>query len=202
MAGLYVNDDYGLGFINVLKKEFEKLGGDLVNSETFDRNTIDLKTQLTKIKNSNPDAIFIVSNAPDIAVTALEQIKELGINADIYGSEGLKGDVTIEGAGKAAEGLIVMSVSSGNAAFIAKHQAEYGSRVQTSSATVWLIPRFWTATLLDANNLFMSKVAETPSISGRTRISSAAMPARKTSVERQMLAPSIFTVALGRQALM
>lgn len=134
LAILYSNEEYGLGFSKVLQEEFPKQGEggggegrEVVANEAVERGVVDLRTQLTKIKASGADAIYIISNSPDSSVAALKQIKELGINAAVYGSEGLKSDDLVKGAGSAAEGLVVTSVSVGNVGFITKHQREYGS---------------------------------------------------------------------------
>ncbi len=127
LAVLYINEDYGVGFESVLKKSFEKLGGKIVSSEAFERGATDLKTQITNIKSENPNAIYLISNSPDSAVIVLKQIKELGVNSIIFGSEGLKSDDILKGAGDAANGLIVSSVSSGTTGFIAKYKSVYGS---------------------------------------------------------------------------
>lgn len=134
LAILYSNEEYGLGFSLVLQEEFPKQGGEgsdesleVVANEAVERGVVDLRTQLTKIKASGADAIYIISNSPDSAVAALKQIKELGLSVKIYGSEGLKSDDIVKGAGSAAEGLVVTSVSVGNIGFITKHQKEYGS---------------------------------------------------------------------------
>ncbi len=127
LAVLYPNEDYGVGFNAVLEEEFPKQQGKVVASEAFDRGTVDLRTQLTKIKAAKPDAIYLISNSPDSAVAALKQIKEMGINAAVFGSEGLKSDDILTGAGNAAEGMILTSVSGGTIGFITKHQAQYNS---------------------------------------------------------------------------
>lgn len=123
LAVLYSNDDYGVGFNNVLKEKFPALGGEVVISEAVERGVVDLRTPLTKIKEKNPDAIYIISNSPDSAVAALKQITELGITAAVIGSEGLKADYIIENAKEAAEGMIVTSVSSGTTDFVARYKA-------------------------------------------------------------------------------
>lgn len=126
LAVLYVKDNYGTGFNDVLKKEFPNQNGEIVESTAFKKGSTNLQTQLTKIKAANPDSIFIISNSPDSTVAALEQIRELGIEADIYGSEGLKGEDTFK-AGDAAEGLKITAVTSGSEEFIQAHKDEYDS---------------------------------------------------------------------------
>lgn len=127
LAILYGNEEYGVGFKNVLEDIFPKQGGEIVASETFERGSVDLRTQLTKIKNAQPDAIYLITNSPDAAVAALKQIKELGIEAAVFGSEGLKSPDVINDAGDAAVGLTVTSVSIGTPEFLAKHKEVYGT---------------------------------------------------------------------------
>ncbi len=125
MAILYTNDDYGLGFNNVLEEEFPPQGGEVVASEAFERGSVDVRTQLTKIKSAEPDVVYVIANSVDSAVAVLKQIEELGIDATIIGSEGLKSKEIIEGAGEAAEKLILTSVSSGSIEFNEKHVQKY-----------------------------------------------------------------------------
>ncbi|MEK6847254.1 MAG: penicillin-binding protein activator [Nanoarchaeota archaeon] len=122
LAILYSNEDYGLGFSQVLEDSFE---GEIIANEAFERGATDLRAQLTKIKNANSDAIYIISNSPDSAVAALKQIKQLGIKAQIFGSEGLKSQDIADGAGDAANGMILTSVSSGSTPFFKTHRRIY-----------------------------------------------------------------------------
>ncbi len=125
LAILYSNEDYGIGFKNVLKENFEELGGAVVATESFERNAADVKTQLTKVKAKNPDAIYVISNAPTIAGVALKQIKELGIDAQVFGSEGLKDESVVKSASGGAEGMILTTVSGGNEVFVELHKRVY-----------------------------------------------------------------------------
>jgi branched-chain amino acid transport system substrate-binding protein len=137
LAILHSNEDYGIGFRNVLKNSFESLGREVVAIESFERGANDMKTQLTKIKEKQPDSIYIISNDPKAATIALKQIKELGISAQLFGSEGLKSKDIIEGAGGAAEGLILSSVTSGTPEFVEKFMEEYGEEPGPFSAQAY-----------------------------------------------------------------
>lgn len=127
LAILYGNEEYGVGFEKVLNEKFTALGGTVVASESFQNNATDLRTQLTKIKAAKPDALYIVSNSPSSASAALKQAKELKITTEVFGSEGLKSPDILTGAGTAAEGLTVTSVTAGTPDFILKWQAAYGT---------------------------------------------------------------------------
>ena len=126
LAILYSNEEYGMGFAKVLSKSFLKAGGSIVAKEKFKRDSTDLRTQLTKIKSSGADSIYIISNSPPSAVSALKQIKELGIQSALFGSEGLKSDAVSKGSAGSGEGLVVTSVSSGSNSFAKRHKIEYG----------------------------------------------------------------------------
>ncbi len=120
---LYGNDDYGREFRNFLSEKFQ---GEVVASEAFESGATDLEKQIENIKNSGADAVYIVSNSIDSAVASLKQIKELGVNAGIFGSEGLKNQRIIDGAGSAAEGLILMTLNYGNSNFAIEYNRTYG----------------------------------------------------------------------------
>ncbi|MBI2644608.1 penicillin-binding protein activator [Candidatus Uhrbacteria bacterium] len=127
LAILYSNEEYGVGFQEVLKKSFEKLGGKVVKQEAFNRNVTDVRTQLVKIRGQKPAALFIISNSPASSVAALKQIKAFGMKIALFGSEGLKSSDILSGAKDAADGLILTSVSSGTTEFTEKHKKEYNA---------------------------------------------------------------------------
>lgn len=54
---LYLNDDFGTGFFELLKKGFKKNGG-VVKSESFEKKASDLKEKIVKLKDT--EAIFAV----------------------------------------------------------------------------------------------------------------------------------------------
>lgn len=129
LAVIYTNDDYGQGFEGVLQEEFPKLGGEIVASEAVEQGSTDARTQLTKIRAANPDSIYIISNSTAATVTILKQINEVGLNQIAkFGSEGLRSPDVTQGAGVAAEGLIVSSVSAGTTDFINKYAERYGEQ--------------------------------------------------------------------------
>ncbi len=126
LAVLYSNEDYGAGFNGVLTASFKELGGEVAADEAFERGAVDLRAQLTKIKSKSPDVLFIITNAPDSAVAALKQTRELNIEAALMSGDGLYGSDIPKNAGAAAEGLTVSTVSSGSSGFAERFKAEYG----------------------------------------------------------------------------
>ncbi|MBI3033079.1 penicillin-binding protein activator [Candidatus Woesearchaeota archaeon] len=125
LAVLYGNEDYGLGFSSVLGEKFPALGGKIVANEAFAPKSTDLRAQLVKIKEAKPDAVYLISNSVDSSVAALKQMKELGLEIFVVASEGLKSDDVLKGAGSAAEGMYLTSVSTGSNDFKTRHQQAY-----------------------------------------------------------------------------
>ena len=77
IALLYINNDYGMGLKEAFKKEFIKLGGQIVIEEAYDAKSTDFRTQLIKIKKSTSDAVYLTGYNEMGQV--LRQAKELGI---------------------------------------------------------------------------------------------------------------------------
>lgn len=112
IATLFMNDDTGKAHHSTLVENFEKLGGEVLISETYNPGAVDFRTQLTKIKAVNPEVIHLASKPKDVGMI-LKQAKELAIEAQFVGTSGSEGEEVIELAGEAAEGL-VYSVPSGD----------------------------------------------------------------------------------------
>jgi branched-chain amino acid transport system substrate-binding protein len=103
-AILYINNDFGVDQANIFKKEMEKLGKSVVFNQGYDPSTTDFRSALTKIKNLQPDAIFIPGYL-EIA-NILKQAQELGLKAQFYSSFPFENINILKIAGKAAEGVI------------------------------------------------------------------------------------------------
>lgn len=98
ISGLYVNDAYGVGIKEIINNNLN------TQTEMFEANDKDFKTQLLKIKQNNPDTLVIVARNefPNI----LRQIEELNINVNIIASETFKG-MEIKESEDYAEGIFV-----------------------------------------------------------------------------------------------
>ncbi len=86
VAILAVQDDWGQGIKGVFKQQFTADGGTIVNEENFAPTATDLRTELTKIKNAHPDAIYFLSET-QAGLLGLKQIKELGLTVPILGGD-------------------------------------------------------------------------------------------------------------------
>jgi branched-chain amino acid transport system substrate-binding protein len=85
-AVLYVNNDWGVGLDGVFNSVFEGLGGEVTSRETVNQDATDTRTQITKIKDSEPDVLYIPLY-PKTGVISLKQIKELGLDVPLVGGD-------------------------------------------------------------------------------------------------------------------
>ncbi len=86
-AVLYdVASDYNKGIAEYFKQTFESLGGTVVSFETYTTGDKDFSAQLTKIKDTNPDVIFLPNYYSEVPLQ-IQQAHRLGITAPFLGSD-------------------------------------------------------------------------------------------------------------------
>ena len=105
IAILYINNDYGLGIKEVFEKHFERLGGEIIITERYEQGGTDFRTQLTKIKDRQPEAIYLPTMAKEAGLI-LKQAKEIGVKSRFLSIMGIEAPTMLEIAGDAAEGVI------------------------------------------------------------------------------------------------
>ena len=86
VAILAEQNDWALGIEKAFKKDFEKLGGQVVVLEEFSEGVRDLRTQVTKIKNSDAELIYFPAFT-EATLVGLKQLKEFGVNLPIIGGD-------------------------------------------------------------------------------------------------------------------
>ncbi len=86
VALLTIKNDWGDGLNKAFTDAFAQAGGTIVSAESFDPNAKDFKTELTKIKAENPDAVYFASYT-DGTIVALKQAHDLGIKAQFFGAD-------------------------------------------------------------------------------------------------------------------
>lgn len=105
---LNAKDDYSQNLTDEVAKTLKALGVKDVWRDTVVSGEKDYSPVLTKVKARNPELVFFASKpAPDMTVM-VRQMKELGIKAIFFGSEGAKDKKEFIGASEgAAEGAYV-----------------------------------------------------------------------------------------------
>lgn len=96
---------YGKGLADEVTKNLKAGGANITNRESATDKTTDFKAILTGIKAQNPDYVFW-GGMDDTAATLVKQMRELGINAQFIGADGICTDKFIELAGEAGKGAI------------------------------------------------------------------------------------------------
>ncbi len=100
---LYVNDEAGIGAKDAFSELFTKNGKILI-TESFEANTKDVKTQVTKIINAKPECIFLFGNGPSWAL-AIRTVRELNYQGEILTNAALYIPNFREIAGESVEGV-------------------------------------------------------------------------------------------------
>jgi branched-chain amino acid transport system substrate-binding protein len=104
---MYSNDDaFTESGYQAFAAALEEEGVEIVETLTFSKTDTDFRALLDKAKQSNPDAL-VVSALVEAAVPLVTQAREIGIEAPIIGGNGFNSPALIDGAGEAAEGVIV-----------------------------------------------------------------------------------------------
>ena len=111
MAILYEPTSYGKSASGNMKKICEADGIKIVYEEAYEGKATDFKPMLLKVKQTNPDVIFMVSYLMD-ATLLMKQSKELKINPKIFagGAAGFVLPDFPKNAGAAAEGVVTSSL--------------------------------------------------------------------------------------------
>jgi branched-chain amino acid transport system substrate-binding protein len=94
---------YAVGLQDEFAKAFEKLGGKIVAKEIYTAGDQDFSAQLTTIRASQPDVIFIPGYYTDVGNIAI-QARKLGIKVPLLGGDGWDSSKLGEIAGNAING--------------------------------------------------------------------------------------------------
>ena len=82
-----IKNDYSVGLADVFKEEFQKLGGKIVADESYSEGDNDFNAQLTLIRSTSPEAIFIPGYYTEVGLIA-RQARNQGIKVPLIGGDG------------------------------------------------------------------------------------------------------------------
>ncbi|MBI3892111.1 MAG: ABC transporter substrate-binding protein [Candidatus Wallbacteria bacterium] len=106
VAVFYDNDDYGIGLKNSFVEESKKIGLEVVAEQSYERDTVDFRPQLSTFMPKRPEVI-LVSGLFSQAAKIAAQARESGIPVPLLGGDGVFSDEYIRNAGAAAESTYV-----------------------------------------------------------------------------------------------
>ena len=109
IAIIYNNaDEYSTGMMEAFVEQVATNGGEIVASESFVTDDVDFNTQLTSIKNTNAEVIFVPAYYNDAAYITT-QAAELGMNLPFLGGDGWDGVIAQTVNTDVLEGAIFLS---------------------------------------------------------------------------------------------
>ncbi len=85
-----IGNDYSVGLTENFEKAFKANGGTVVAKESYATNDKDFNAQITKIKNANPDIVYLPDYYGVVALIA-KQLRAQGVNTPIVGADGWDG---------------------------------------------------------------------------------------------------------------
>jgi branched-chain amino acid transport system substrate-binding protein len=98
-----VKSDYSVGLANFFAAKFKELGGEITIDQSYSGGDIDFKAQLTQIRSTNPEAIFVPGYYTEVGLIA-RQAKELNIKVPLLGGDGWDSSKLSEIGGEAING--------------------------------------------------------------------------------------------------
>ncbi len=105
LAVIYVNNDFGKGGLDMLKKALANSPTKIVGEISTDSGQVDFSAAVLKAKQSGADAVFVYTNEEESA-RALRELRKQGWTKPIIGETTLTGQKVIELAGDAANGAV------------------------------------------------------------------------------------------------
>ncbi len=131
---MYSNDDaFTESGYQAFAAALEENDVEVVETLTFSKGDTDFHALLDKVKGTDADAI-VVSGLLEAAIPLVTQAREIGIDLPIVGGNGFNSPALLEGAGDAAEGVIVgaawnsASNNDQNVAFLEDYEAAYDTQ--------------------------------------------------------------------------
>jgi branched-chain amino acid transport system substrate-binding protein len=106
VAILMDDSDYGRGLAEAYEQGIQDAGGTVVGRAQYTTGDTDFRAQLTQIRQANPEMLFLSGYYPEGSRVA-QQARELGIEAQMLGSDGYASDELIALGGQAVEGMLL-----------------------------------------------------------------------------------------------
>ena len=98
-----VSSAYSDGLGQFFQAGFTKRGGTISSIQKYSKNDTDFNAQLTAIKSTEPDAIFVPGYYQEVGLI-IRQARQLGIKVPLFGGDGWEAPELLDIAKEAAEG--------------------------------------------------------------------------------------------------
>lgn len=104
-AVIYINNRYGLELAKSVKRNAAEHGIEILAMEGYRQDNKDFSEQLGRIKEKNPEAVFLLGYPLDMTII-LKQAGELGLNAKYLAPDTFLDPSIVTAAGRITEGII------------------------------------------------------------------------------------------------
>jgi branched-chain amino acid transport system substrate-binding protein len=98
-----VKNDYSIGLADFFTQTFTQLGGQIVSEQAYSEQDTDFRAQLTAIKSTNPEVVFVPGYYTEAALI-IKQARELNMNMVFIGGDGWDSAKLLEIGGAAMNG--------------------------------------------------------------------------------------------------
>jgi branched-chain amino acid transport system substrate-binding protein len=136
-----VSAPYSVGLAQYFREPFLANGGQVVSEQKYTGGDKDFKAQLTAIKATKPDVIFVPGYYTDAGLI-VAQARQLGITAPLFGGDGWEAPELLEIAGSALEGTYYSTHFSAEnddpkvQQFVSDFRARYGGETPDAMAAL------------------------------------------------------------------
>lgn len=153
-------NDYSTGLEKYISETFTKLGGKMVATQSYQEGDQDFNAQLTSLKGSNPEVIFVPGYYNDVGLIA-KQARDKGITVPLIGGDGWDSEQLYKIGGTALNGSYFTNHYSPFdtdpkvVKFVNDYKAKYGSTPDALAATAY-----------DAARIMFDAIKRSKSLSG------------------------------------
>jgi branched-chain amino acid transport system substrate-binding protein len=152
---------YSIGLTDVFQRKFTEMGGKVTGVESYSQGDTDYRAQLTAIKKTQPDAIYVPGYYSEVGVIA-RQARELGLKVPLLGGDGWDSEKLYELGGTAIQGSYFSNHYSPDnpdpriQKFVSDYKAAYGG-----------VPDALAALAYDAAKVAVAALEKAPDTSGQ-----------------------------------
>ena len=135
-------NDYSVGLAKFISETFKSLGGEIVVEQAYQEGDSDFNGQLTAIKGTNPEVIFVPGYYTEVGLIA-QQARKQGITVPLVGGDGWDSEKLYEIGKEALEGSYFSNHYSVEdpdpkvQKFVADYKAKYNGSPDALAATAY-----------------------------------------------------------------
>ncbi|HEY9537435.1 MAG TPA: ABC transporter substrate-binding protein, partial [Kiloniellaceae bacterium] len=99
VAVAYLNNDYGKGFADAFRSEFEAKGGEIAGFSAHEDGKASYRSELAELAGRGADTLVLIDYGDGAGMTILRQALENGFFEKFVGGDGMKTDALIDALG-------------------------------------------------------------------------------------------------------